>query len=602
MINIFLKHFQKIVFILFLQFTLPLMAQQVKVVAPQVVSVDGYFELRYVVENADVDGIELPELSGFVILSGPNQSQSQSYSFVNGKSSHTSSITYTYILQPKEKGEYIIPEALLIVDGKEVKAKSVKIQVSGESSQQSSRNQSSRRQRQVVTAKEVTEDDLFVKVKASKTNVSEQEAVVLTYSIYSKMGVGLSHVALAKTPDFKNLVSHDLETSEADVRVEEIKGETFKVTDCLKYVVFPQTSGEIIVDPLIFECQVVHKNPAMDFIDAFFNGNMVSKVIKCATKPLKLNVAALPEPKPFDYSGGVGELDLTCELVSKKLRANEMGHIRVEVSGYGNMKLLLPPTIEFPADFDTYEVKITEELQLSGKGHSGKVIYDYTFVPFNVGNYNLQPIEISYYDTKTKSYQTLTADIPTLEVKQGVRSATDVERSKALREADIRTIHQGSVVLYDAANIMKWGTWGYWLTNVGLFVLVGLLIVLYKQYVKKHSDISSRLRKRAGKAAAKRLKNVKAVLDGRLKTDFYQELQSALHSYIIEKYGLSKAELNKENIKLKLESAGVDEENVSLFVQILEECEFARFAPSATSDKQQRMYEQACTVINNIER
>ncbi len=581
-----------------------MMAQQVKVVAPQVVSIDEHFALRYVIENADVEDIQLPALKGFTRLSGPNPAHSQSYSFVNGKSSSTRSVTYTYILQPKEKGEFSIPEASLRIEGKTVRAKSVTIKVV-ESSQNGSSNgnvrQRARRQRPVVQLREITDSDLFVKVKPSRTSIYEQEAVVLTYSVYSKLGVGLSQIMLAKTPDFKNLLAHEYPISENDVRVEEINGEVFKVTDCLKYVVFPQQSGEITVTPLIFECQVVQQNPDMSEIDAFFNGGMVSNILKRSTQPLKLKVEELPVSKPDEFAGGVGEFKYSAELTSPKLRANEMGNIRIEVSGHGNMKLLLPPTIEFPADFDSYEVKITEELQLDANGHYGKVIYDYNFVPYNVGNYTLPSIKVAYFDPQAKAYRTVEMNLPTLIVKPGVQSSVGASRNVDKVDSDIRTIRLGTVKMLQREDIAEWGNLWFWLIHIFMFIVTLGVIVMGRRWMVSHADIASRLRRRAGKAATKRLQNVKAVLDGKSNADFYQELHAALNAYLIEKFGLSKASLNKTEIRDCLLHAGLTSDSIERFIKLLEECEYARYAPVKDVAQNQCMYDEASILINIIE-
>ena len=157
---------------------------------------------------------------------------------------------------------------------------------------------------------------------------------------------------MAKTPDFKNLIAHDVPVDASETRVEEIDGATYKVFDCSKYIIFPQQNGEIEVSPLTFECQIVQSDPSMDVFDAFFNGGLVSKVVKRTTKPLKLSVAALPEPKPNDFCGGVGSFSVKAELLTSKLRVNEISTYRVTISGAGNLKLLLPPTLNFPETFD----------------------------------------------------------------------------------------------------------------------------------------------------------------------------------------------------------------------------------------------------------
>lgn len=597
-----LKRFYLSNILLFISsFFLTIMAQNVRVVAPSSVAVDEYFELKYIIENADVDDIVLPTLKDFDKLSGPNTSRSSSFQFINGKSSHTSSVTFTYILQPKAQGKFTIPGAQLSVDGKEVTTRSVELLVTEASGKNRTQSQSrGRQQSQVIPIREISEKDLFVKVTPSRIKVFEQEAVELVYSVYAKIGVGLSQIALAKTPDFKNLLAHDLQVGDANVRIDEVNGETYKVSDCLRYVVFPQQSGEITISPLTFECQVVQNDPTMDLMDAFFNGGMISKVFKRSTRPLKLQVASLPEPKPTDFCGGVGNLSVQAELLTPNLRTNEMATFRLTFSGTGNLKLLLAPTLQFPTDFDTYEVKTTEELQLTSTGHAGKVVYDYNFVPTNIGNYSLPALTVSYFDTQIRDFKTLNLSQVDLRVKQGVQSSAEIERQKNMRAADIRSIHQGEVELQNVDDIIKWGTLNYWLLHIILLAIAWSIIYFGKKRLNS-SDGVVRAKRKAAKVLNKRMAKVKLALQKQDSEAFYRELHIALHGYISDKFGLTNSVINKDAIYDKLISEKVSSEVAQTFVNIIEECEFARYAPNNDDAKCQSVMEQVFEVIRQIE-
>ncbi|MBO5699122.1 MAG: protein BatD [Bacteroidaceae bacterium] len=609
LINILHQSMRLALLLIALVLVFPLCAQNVKVIAPSVVALDDYFELRYVVENEDVDGITLEDLNDFLCLSGPNQSTSQSFQFINGKSSHTSTVSYTYILQPKAKGTFTIPSAILKIGGKKVRAKSVELTVTeAQQSSSSSRSSSSQRQqrranrRQTVPVQEITEKDLFVRVTPSKTKVKEQEAVELTYSVYSRLGVGLSQVALAKTPDFKGLLAHDIQMEAMDVKVEDIDGVTYKVTDCLKYIVFPQTQGKISISPLMFECQVVQNDPTMDLMDAFFNGGMVSKVLKRSAQKITLNVEPLPQDKPINFSGVVGDLQIKGELLSTHLRTNEMCHYRITVSGTGNLKLMLPPTVNFPEDFDCYEVKTTEDLQLTAHGHRGKVVYDYTFVPNHIGTYTLPETRFSYFDIKANQFVECATESLELNIKQGAQSSTNVKRDADLSVADIRTIHQGDVVLKNPAAWIKWGAALYWCFLAFLLIVMLLCSWKRKQVRAFFTDNSARIQQKAGKQATKRLRKAKDALEHKSTDDFYVVLHDAMQQYLMNKFTLTKAEMNKTSVIDKLQTSQVEAQTIQDLISVLETCEYARFAPSADDAQRTSLYERAVRVIDQLEK
>lgn len=587
---------------------LPLYAQNVKVVAPSVVALGEYFEVRYVVENEKAEGIELDGLKDFVHLSGPNESRSQSFQFINGKSSHTSSVSYTYILQPKAKGKCTVPSAVLIIDGKKVRAKSVEITVTEAQTSQNSNSSSQKRQQRraerqhIVPVQEITDKDLFVRVTPTRKHIKEQEAVELTYSVYSRLGVGLSHVALAKTPDFKDLLAHDVPMDAMDVKVEEINGVTYKVTDCLKYVVYPQKAGEIVISPLIFECQVIQNDPAMDFIDAFFNGGMVSKVLKRSAQKLSLNVEALPQDKPSSFTGAVGDFTIKEELLSEHLRTNEMCQYRITVEGTGNMKLLLPPHVNFPEDFDTYEVKTTEDLQLTANGHKGKVVYDYTFVPNHIGTYTIPSTQVTYFNPATNKFEELATKALDLKIKQGASSASDQKQSADSHTSDIRTIKQGNVVLKNKESWIQWGTPLYW--SVLFLITIGLGIFTWKskQLRQFFSNNEVLNRQKAKKQASKRLRKAKDALNGNSTDDFYFVLHDAIQQYLMDKFGITKIDFNKTKVLETLQQHQINGDVIQKLIYVLETCEYARFAPSMDESLKTSLYEQAVSVIDSIEK
>ena len=171
--------------------------------APDAVVVGDQFRLSYTVTTQKVKDFRAPSIKGFDVLMGPSRSQQSNTQIVNGNVTSTSSITFTYILMANNAGEYTIPGASIVADGDQMVSNSVRIKVLPQD--QGDSNSSSSSSTHSSSGTGVSNQDLFITASASKTNVYEQEAFVLTYKIYTRE----SNLQLnnAKLPDFKGFHS-----------------------------------------------------------------------------------------------------------------------------------------------------------------------------------------------------------------------------------------------------------------------------------------------------------------------------------------------------------------------------------------------------------
>lgn len=584
-------------FLLF--FPLCVFSQEVRVVLPEEVSEDNYFELKYIIENADVDGIELPALSDFTLLSGPNTSRSSSMMINGGKMTQSKSTTYTYILEPKSKGVFTIPSAQLKVDGKKVSARKVTIKVTESQGGQSGtrRYSSSAHQQQQKTIRNVTEKDLYVRAIVSKTKVMEQEALTLTYRVYWKMGVGLSNIYLQKTPDFQGFVTNEIPINTLNVSVETIGGELYKVADRLKYVLIPQKTGMLEVSPLTVDCELVESDPTMDAFDAFFNGRMRSRVIKCNSQKLAVEVVPLPLPKPEDFIGVVGNLEMEGKWGSSKVEAGGTAHYQLTLKGEGNLKLMLSPQFVSNADMDVYDVVTSEELVLTASGHKGKVVYDYPIVPNSIGKLKMPTLTGTYYNLSTGRYEQLKVTPGTLQVLPAIGGTSNEASQEHLQ--DIHTIYPGLHEVVTTCDYIFWGRVGYWLNY--LLVLCGMVSLYF--IVKKvgQRDLTAKLQKGALRKALNQLKQAEVLIKSKQNDKFYELISEIITNYLMTKYKLQQSDLNKQNIESLLNSNHVDAAIIQRLLKVIDECEFAKFAPAPDEGGLKELLKETTEVIRGLD-
>lgn len=581
-------------------------AVQVKASAPEVVEEGEQFRLSFTVSTQDVSDFHLPELKGFSIDMGPSRSSQSSFQMINGRTSQSSSVTYTYILSALKAGNYTLPAATATVDGKKYRSNTVSIQVVPGSGGASTRQGGSRHERMQMqnAGDKITGKDLFITVTADKKRLYEQEAVVLTYKVYSL--VNLSQLA-GGMPDLEGFHTQEIPLpQQKSLKMENHNGRTYGTVVWRQYVLFPQRTGKLTIPSIKFEGVVIQQNRNIDPIDAFFNGgSAMVEVKKTIVAPsLTLEVDPLPSPRPANFSGAVGQFNMSASLTPDKLKANDALTLRVVVSGEGNMKLMKAPEARFPKDFETYDAKITDKTKVGRDGVSGNKVFDYLAVPRHQGQYEVPAVEFCYFDTKEKAYKTLKSGTFAIEVEKGkggggsgnYTNREDVE----LLASDIRYIHQGDVQLRQRESAY-YGTAAYgWSYVVPLLVLAGLVVAFRKQ-AKENANVARMRGKKASKAAARRLKQAALLLKANKPAEFYDEVLKALWGYAGDKLNLPVAELNKDNVSEKLLAKGAEEAAVRQLVDTMNDCEFARYAPGDPSQAMDKIFASATEVIDKME-
>ncbi len=590
-----------------------------RVSAPSTVEVGGKFRVQFTVNTQNVSHFSAPDFKGFEVIYGPATSSQSSFQMINGRTSQSSSIIYTYVLMAESVGNFTIGSASVQADGKTVKSSPTRIRVlSGGAGGSSGGNyggggngnagagRQSSASEPSSSSTNISAKDLFMTATASRTTVHEQEAILLTYKIYTLVdlreldgklptldGFQIQEIPLPRTKEFS---------------IEQYNGRNYRSVVWSQYLLFPQKSGKLTIPAITYEGVVITRNRNLDPIEAFFNGQSGYTEVKrkIATPTLTINVSPLPN-KPEGFSGAVGKFSVSSSISTKEVDANEAVTLKISVQGSGNMKLISTPEVQFPKDFETYDAKVNDNFQLTRSGLSGTKDFEYLFVPRHPGTYEIPAAEFIYFDIESRSYKTLKTEAYTLKVNKGkggagqsVSNYSGQQQDVQQLNQDIRFIKKGDVNLHQPGDTF-FGTWKCWVAYLLPLLLFIIVMVLGRKQMKAHANVALSRGRKANKVALKRMKTAKKLLDAHDTGKFYDEVLRALWGYVGDKFNMSQESLNKENIEQSLTSRNVPAEQIQQFMKVLNDCEFARYAPGDVNENMENVYNSAISAISKME-
>lgn len=563
--------------------------------APRSVVVGQQFRLTYQVNSANVSEPNIPNIDNIRVLAGPYSSTQQSYQNINGKVSSSVQITFTYILVIDKEGEYNIPGSTITVDGKRVTSNSVKINaLPGNAS--SARNQQQQyisNHSQAGNQQRANSEDLFVLATLNKTRVYEQEAVLLTYKIYSNVGLRNLDNPM---PELNGVIAQEIELpEERQFTTERYRDRNYNTLVWRQFVLFPQNDGTIEIPSLNYEATVAVNNHWHSYME-------VKREI--SSNPLTLQVEKLPEGKPASFSNGVGNFTISSEINKSEFKTNEEFTLKIKVSGSGNMKLIKDPEIVFPDEFEVFDPVISNNFTLRSNGYSGEKIYEYVITPRSSGSFTVPAARFTYFNTSTGSYTTIESESYSIEVEKGRESAAVAgtyiarEQSKELA-TDIRHIKSGNNTT--SGNNIFFASKLYTLLYILPLLLFVLFILLQRRRMAVNANTVLVRGKNASRVAVKRLRTAKKLMKENNAAGFYDEILRGLWGYMSDKLNIPVAELSKENISAVLGEKRVDEAIIVSLHNTLNECEFARYAPGDPAATMDKIYTQAIEVISKMD-
>ena len=582
------------------------LSQVIRVSTPSRVEAGENFRVSFKVTTQDVDDFRsgLHSTDVVEVIAGPYTSSESSFQMVNGHTSSSSSITYTYTLYAAKSGVYNIPAAHARVGGKQISSRPAKVTVVG--SAQGRGNNSPKmheddnyQPHMKAAGSAISGRDLFIKVSANKKKVYEQEPILLTYKVYTL--VDLTQLE-GKMPELTGFHTQEIPLpQQKSFHIERVNGKPYRTVTWSQYVMYPQMTGKMEIPSITFKGIVVQQNRSVDPFEAFFNGGSGYVEVKrnIVAPSIKIDVWPLPH-KPANFSGGVGKFNISAQLNKNELKAGDPLSLRTVVGGIGNLKLIKQPVVNFPKDWDKYDPKVTDKTKLTSNGLEGNMIYDILAVPRNQGHYTIPPVELTYYDTSLNQYKTIKTQSFEIEVAKGDGSRSSVVDYSKDQPKDIKDIKKGEAELHSVDNFF-FGSVGYLMSLLIPFAAFVALLVIVRKRAIDNADLVKMKGKKANKIATKRLRQANKLMLAGKTNEFYDEVLRALWGYIGDKLNMPAEKLSRENISEKLQSHNVDDNTISKFLSAIDDCEMMRFAPGDPEGNMNKTFESAMTAIMEIE-
>lgn len=590
----------------------------IRVEAPDVVAVNEQFNVTFIIEGEkSPSDFQWSSGDDFQLVWGPQKGSSSSIQIINGKRSSSHQTTFTYILIPKATGTFQLPAATALLSGDRISSTQASIQVvsDGASSSQSSGKNGGKSsgggQTSSTGSGEISSNDLFMRLSLSRTEVVIGEPITATLKIYQRANVvGFEN---AKFPTFNGFWSQETYVpNNIEFKRESLDDKIYNTAVLRTYVLIPQQSGTITIDPAELVCLVnIRTAPSTSnsLFDSFFQDEYRTIRKRVTTPAVKVKVNPLPAGQPASFGGGVGNFGISARLTTDNLKTHDAASLVITVSGRGNVALLEEPKVNFPPDFEVYDTKTTENTDKSNGGTSGSKSFEYPFIPRSHGDFTIDPVEYSYYDVNAGKYVTLRTEPLHVKVAKGkggdstpvttVNSGVERKDVKSLAD-DIRFIFTGKPGLS--------GSGSFFVGSVFFWILLALMILgatsvylAFRKVAAMRADVAGTKNRRATKMAQKRLKLAGEYLDKNLYTAFYEELHKALIGFVSDKLNMDMSEISKDNIASALTEGGVSEEQTKAFTDLLDACEFARYSPDGGNEAMRSHYDAALKVISSID-
>ena len=570
--------------------------------APRQVVEGNKFNVTFVLNNGEGSSFTPPEVTGAKLIYGPSVSHSYSSSWVNGKSSSSSTEEYTMIYKATATGKCHIGAASITANGKRMATKAFTIDVLPSGSKQPS--QEPQRTPGAPTPysdpmtqsadKEVSGKDLFVRIEMSKPRVYEQQAVVCTIKLYTKYQV--SQFLPTIQPSFDGFLIEEIPMQPSLNKIETYNGQQYMVAILKKCILYPQQSGQLTITSGNYDVSVVQ----FDTFKSIFGtlSKPVEKNLKVTSNKATVNILPLPEPKPASFTGAVGRFNVTTDLKpATGLKTYSAATYRYIITGTGNIKYIKAPEVKFPEQFDVYDPKTDVQVNDAAGDMSGKLVVDYTFIPQYAGEFDIPAGEFSYFDPETGKYETITIPGRHLSVAKGEGQPSNHYR---LKNMDIRPIKSGDLGLKQSHGYIL-DSWTYWLWFLLPLLALIALILYYRKQLKERADVRRMRSKRASKVAQRRLKAARGFAARGDRNGFYAEMLNALWGYMSDKLSIPVSELSKDNINAELEQYGIDEQLRKESIELIDKCEFAQYAPELASGDMNAVLDEAAGIIDRLE-
>ena len=576
-----------------------LFAQELSVKAPSIVAINTNFNISYTIEGGDIEEFIPAAFSDFKVIAGPVQAFNSNT--INGV--NTAYYTFTYYVQAPKEGIFDIPQAeVKLKDGTKKKFKKQSVEVIKETPSANTQNSN---------PENISSEDLFIRMELNKQSIYKSEPIILTLKLYS-YNVAVTSLSNFVMPALAGFDAQELPISsnESGFHQQKYNNRIFQVATLARVILFPLMAGDIKLDPLEVVASIQIRNTDVNDIRNLVYGSSyktISKSLK--STPVTIKVKDFPAGAPASFNGATGNFTLASNVDKTSVTANQAISYTLTISGAGNFKQIPEPLIIFPDTFDKYDPKITENLKPSNTGSTGSKKYEYVVIPRAAGQFEIPPVEFTYFDTQKESYVTLTTKSESFEIAIDPNGANAQPITSTPLVSGKKVEHLGNDILFIKTTPLKlkqsgyvfFGSLSFWIILLTILVLFVVVCVIAQNTEKNRQNIALMRNRKANKVAINRLKQSAKILKLGDRTSFYEEVSKALWGYISDKMNMQGAELSRDNVQGKLAEQNVPQENIDLLLTVIDKCEYARYAPDSGKEGMEEMYNEAITAISRLE-
>lgn len=550
--------------------------------------VNQRLRVEFTINKQGADNFKAPSFKNFKVVGGPSQSVSQS--LINGKLSFSQS--YSYILQPKRKGEFNLPSATIEIDGNTIKSNPVKIIVLNAVDLPKNPNDPNY----------IAQQNIHLVAELSKSQPYVGEGIYVEYRLYFSENVGIYDNAITEAPQYNGFWNQEIKRNGTPVKIGKYNGERYRYAVLHKALLIPTKDGKLTIDPMKMDIIVAVPTGRADFF-----GNVITKQVRKEFSSAKkiVRAKALPlENKPENFTGAVGEFSFDVSLNKLTLKANESAKIKVTVDGKGNLKLFELPKIEAPKELEVYQPERKENVNITSSGLKGSVTDNYTVVPEFKGKYKIPKTSFSYFNPKEKVYQTITTEDLYVDVLEGKELPTSSD-TKTVAKQNIKVTGNDFRYIQSSSNLQAVSTYNFFKSTIFyILLLLPILLIpigifIYKKKEERDGDVIGNKQRKADKLAKKYLSEAQKQLGN--KEAFYEALERALHNYLKAKLGVETSDISSEKITDLLKNKQINTSTIQSFIDVLNDCDFARYTP-ITNVQMEEEYEKAKQVITQLDK
>jgi len=538
--------------------------------------------------NGSASEFKAPNLLGLRKISGPNKSSSSSMQIINGTINSSKTTSFSYYVSALSEGVLTIPAATIKIEGKKIQSQPIKITVKKADPNKKSGFQIG--------------DNVKVEVEVSRRNIFQGEQVLVSYKLFSK--INLADISITQFPNLNGFWNEEIETN-SKAKVQNIDGVNYRVWEINKSMLTPQKSGDLKIDPMKINItvQLKSQNRSGDIFGMFNNYKNVVEEIQ--SKQITIKVKDLPPNPPASFNGAVGVFKLRSKTDKKIADANTAINYEIELSGSGNLHLIDNIPVNFPDDFEVFDPEKKDKSFTSKNGIKGKLLFNYLIIPRYQGEYEIPSQEFSFFNLRTKKYETLKTNAINIEVNKGNDQKNVIASSKQLIDENSQSLSPIKTKSeFKLINKGEWYLQWWYILLLAFPVLLTVAAGIRQTYIRiiDKNPIDRKYRKSLI-IAQKRLKNAEIFLKNDKKQRFYEEIEKSLLNYFSQKFNTEIADLSKEKISEIFIERKIDKDILSNYISILEDCEYCRYSPASIENNDLNIaYNKASGIIIEIEK